>query len=347
MRLICDRSETLAILERFRSVGAALFAPNGELPAEIEGLCMGAQAFADAHNLHEVPIAVGMTGIYADNPQFRKMSIGCRIAEDVSSLTGGDVRQGCEIWLRHLGCYRDLDDTFPAVRILPFIDHGWAPDPQDHEMLFDQSVVDRMALIMFDASKYDHEANIEHTRAYVEQFGNRVVVEGAPDKIYDPKDVARLKLSRKDQLSRPDSVARYVEQTGVDLVVPNLGTEHRSVGVGTARRRYERELARAIRERIGAIMSLHGSSCLGGQVGTTAADGIVKVNFYTAMAVDAGNKIARLLREHAETVERDRNLWINSATYFHDVRRRHVAAVCEEMLGTLGYARLGRAGECG
>ncbi len=344
MMLACDRGETLAVLQRFREAGVAFFAPNGELPAEIEGLCMGAQAFADAHGLQDIPIAVGMTGMYADNPQLRKMSISCRIAEDVSGLSGGNVRQGCEIWLRHLACYQDLEGTFPAVRVLPFIDHGWAPDPQDQELVSDPSVVDRMAMIMYDASKYDHDKNIEQTRRYVAKFGDRVVVEGAPDKIYTPAETARLKLSREDQLSEPGFVAEYVERTGVDLVVPNLGTEHRSVGVGTAERRYERELAVAIRQQVGSIISLHGSSCLGGNVVTTAADGIVKVNFYTAMAVGAGNKIARLLGEHADLVERDRNLWINSATYFHDVRRRHVAAVCEEMLGTLGYARLSGAG---
>ena len=340
MKIITSRKATLSVLNRFRAAGAALFAPNGELPAEIEGLCMGDQAYADAHGLAEVPIAIGMTGIYEDNPQFRKLSFDCRIAEDVSGLSGGDVRQGCEIWLRHLACYQDLGGAFPAVRVLPFIDHGWAPDPRDQAMLADESVIERMAIIMYDASKYDHAENIRLVREYVKRYGDRVVVEAAADKIYDPKDIARLKLSRADQLSKPEQVADFVEQTGVDLIVPNLGTEHRSVGVGTAERRYERELAVAIRERVGPIMSLHGSSCLGGKVGTTAADGICKVNFYTAMAVGAGKKVARLLREHADKVERDQNLWINSATWFHDVRRRHVAQVCEEMLETLGYARL-------
>ena len=63
VRLLCDRAGTLAVLDRFRAAAAALFAPNGELPAEIEGICMGAQAFADAHGLAEVPVAIGMTGI--------------------------------------------------------------------------------------------------------------------------------------------------------------------------------------------------------------------------------------------------------------------------------------------
>ncbi|HPZ98949.1 MAG TPA: class II fructose-bisphosphate aldolase, partial [Phycisphaerae bacterium] len=210
MKIITQRRETLAVLDRFRRAGAALFAPNGELPAELEGICMGAQAFADRHGLTEIPVAIGMTGIYADNPQFRKLSFDCRIAEDVSSITGGNVRQGCEIWLRMLGCYENLGDAFPAVRVLPFIDHGWVPDAEEDAMLCDPSVVDRMAIIMYDASKFDHEENIARVAKYVEKFGDRVVVEAAADKIYDPKDIARLKLSREDQLSRPDFVEQFV-----------------------------------------------------------------------------------------------------------------------------------------
>jgi fructose-bisphosphate aldolase class II len=340
MKLVTNRKDVVAVFDRCRSSGIALFAPNGELPAEIEGLCMGAQKYAEDHSLAEVPVAIGMTGIYHDNPQLRKMSTTCKTAEDLSGFEGGDVRQGCEIWLRHLACYEDLLGYFPAVRLLPFIDHGWAVDAQDQRLLFDHDIVDRMAVIMYDASVLDWDENIALTANYVERFGDRVVVEAACDKIYDPKDIARLKLSRDDQLSKPGKVEEFVKRTGVDLIVPNLGTEHRSVGVGKAERKYERELAHQIRDRVGVIQSLHGSSCLGGKVGTTAEDGIVKVNFYTAMAVGAGNKLYNLLKKQEEKVLRDQNLWINSATYFHDVRRRHVADVCYQMLDTLGYKRL-------
>ena len=179
MEIICDRSETLDVLQRCRERRIALFAPNGELPAEIEGLCMGAQRFADEHGIAELPVAIGMTGVYHDNPQFRKMSTPCVTREDASGFEGGDVRQGCEIWLRHLACYTDLLGYWPAVRVLPFIDHGWAIDPADQAILFDNSVVDRMAVIMYDASKLDFDENIRRTAAYVERFGRRVIVEGA------------------------------------------------------------------------------------------------------------------------------------------------------------------------
>lgn len=346
MKVVSDRQEVLDTLARLRTAGTALFSPNGELAAEIEGLLLGAQAFADRHGIESLPIAVGMTGIYPDNGQFRKISTSCSTRTDLTGFDGGDVREGCEIWLRTLAVYQDLAGAdgrprFPAVRTLPFIDHGWATDPADAAMLHDASVVERMAIVMHDASTLDEADNIRMTAAYVATFGDRVVVEGAADKIYDPADIARLKLSREDQLSRPESVAAFVKATGVDLVVPNLGTEHRSVGAGRAERRYERDLARAIRDRVGPIMALHGTSCLEGRVGDTAGDGICKVNFYTAMAVGAGQKIYRLLHEREQDVIAGNNLWINSESFGHDVRRRHVAEVCGSMLEALGYQRLG------
>ncbi len=345
MKLVTGRSDVLATLQRLRAAGTALFSPNGELAAEIEGLLIGAQRFADRHGLTEVPIAIGMTGIYPDNAQFRKISTSCVTRTDLGGFDGGDVREGCEIWLRTLAVYDSLAGAdgrprFPAVRILPFIDHGWATDPEDAAMLHDPSVVERMAIIMHDASKLEEAENIRLTAAYVARFGDQVVVEGAADKIYDPADIARLKLSRDDQLSTPGAVEAFVRSTGVDLVVPNLGTEHRSVGAGRAERRYERELARLIRDRVGPIMALHGTSCLEGRVGDTAADGICKVNFYTAMAVGAGQKLYRILREREADVIDGNNLWINSESFGHDVRRRHVADVCGGMLEALGYARL-------
>jgi fructose/tagatose bisphosphate aldolase len=340
MKLITQRRETLAVLDRCRAAGCALFAPNGELASEIEGLLLGGQRFAERHGIDALAIAIGMTGVYADNPQFRKISTDCVTCPELSGFRGGDVRQGCEIWLRLLEVYEDLRGSFDRVRVLPFIDHGWATSAEDAAILFDDEVIDRMAIVMYDASTLDYEDNIHRTAEYVSRYGDRTVIEAAADKIYDPSDIARLRLTREDQLSKPDDVIRFVRETAVDLVVPNLGTEHRSVGAGMAERRYEAENARRIRDGLGSIMALHGSSSLGGKVGTAAGDGICKVNFYTAMAVGAGQKIYRNLQRHEDKVLAGNNLWVNSESYAHDLRRRHVAKVCEGMLETLGYVKL-------
>ena len=341
MKIITDRQEVLDVFDSCREAGIALFAPNGELPAEMEGLCMGAQRLADEHGIAQIPVAIGMTGNYPENAQFRKVSTACAISEDAATLEGGDVRQGAEIWFRQLACYEDLLDYFPAVRVLPFVDHGWAVgDLNDEAILFDDGVVDRMAIIMYDATPLPVEENARLTAQYVERYGKRVVVEAACDEIYAPADIARLGLTREDQLSKSEKVEWFVKQTGVDLIVPNIGTEHRSVAKGVPFKRYERQLAQDISGRVGRILALHGSSSLGGDVGTTAQDGICKINFYTAMAVGAGNKLWTLLQEHRDAVMEQRDLQINSETWSHDIRRRHVAEVCHQMMTTIGYEKL-------
>ena len=66
-------------------------------------------------------------------------------------------------------------------------------------------------------------------------------------------------------------------------------------------------------------------------------DGIVKVNYYSAMATGAGNRTYELLRANEEKVLVSRDLWMNSPTFFEDVRRRSVSDTCRKMLGLLGY----------
>jgi hypothetical protein len=41
-------------------------------------------------------------------------------------------------------------------------------------------------------------------------------------------EIKRKNLGEADLLSDPRRVGQFVERTGVDLVVPNLGTEHRT-----------------------------------------------------------------------------------------------------------------------
>ena len=51
MKLVTDRPEVLRVLDRCRQARCALFSPNGELAAEVEGLLLGAQQFAEEGNI--------------------------------------------------------------------------------------------------------------------------------------------------------------------------------------------------------------------------------------------------------------------------------------------------------
>jgi fructose/tagatose bisphosphate aldolase len=82
-------------------------------------------------------------------------------------------------------------------------------------------------------------------------------------------------------LSDPRRVGQFVERTGVDLVVPNLGTEHRTAS--DVPLEYRRDIAREISKLVGPIQALHGTSSLGDRLETVGSDDICKVNFYTAL----------------------------------------------------------------
>jgi fructose/tagatose bisphosphate aldolase len=129
---------------------------------------------------------------------------------------------------------------------------------------------------MFDASALAFEDNMAQTAHYVERFGKRVIVEGAVDEIFESGTG-----EQKNQITTVPQAKRYVEKTGVDLIVPNLGTEHRA----SARElRYHTDDARTISAAVGKILVLHGTSSLSPQdFKHLKDDGIMKVNIWTAI----------------------------------------------------------------
>jgi fructose-bisphosphate aldolase class II len=71
----------------------------------------------------------------------------------------------------------------------------------------------------------------------------------------------------------------------VDLIVANLGTEHRA---DAATLQYHGELARDITRRIGPRLCLHGTSSVPpAQVTRLFEDGVRKVNIWTALERDS------------------------------------------------------------
>ena len=128
---------------------------------------------------------------------------------------------------RVLGAMMCLDDIealagphspFRDLRVMVHLDHG---QPEEDATLLEEHV-DRFSCVMFDASALPFEENIARTAAYVERFRDRVTIEGAVDEIVDASG------THKNELCTVERAQRFVEETGVDLIVPNLGTEHRS-----------------------------------------------------------------------------------------------------------------------
>jgi fructose-bisphosphate aldolase class II len=178
------------------------------------------------------------------------------------------------------------DSPFARLRVLVHLDHG--QHDADRDLL--DSPVGLFSSVMYDASTLSFEDNIAATRRYVERHRNEIVIEGACDTI------AHFGEAGSTPCTAPADAERYYHATGVDWIVANLGTEHRA---GIATLRYRDDVARDISRRIGPRLSLHGVSSVDpARLGSLFADGIGKVNFWTALERDSSAELLTALAEH-------------------------------------------------
>ncbi len=168
-----------------------------------------------------------------------------------------------------------VSQVFPNVDVLIHLDH--AQHDTDAEML--ESDLSMYSSVMYDASTLPMEENIAKTKAYVQRKGHELLIEGACDEIVDATGEARCEITDADKCER------YMRETGVDVVVANLGTEHRASDQDL---HYYSDAAKAIRAKIGPRICLHGTSSVSNdQVARLFDDGICKVNIWTALERDA------------------------------------------------------------
>ena len=172
------------------------------------------------------------------------------------------------------------DSPYRKLRVLPHLDHAypWL----DGDIL--ESFADRFASVMCDASEKPFEENIRLTAQYVEKVRGRVVVEGAVDEIYEAGG------GEENTPTSVEQARQFLNETGVDIVVPNVGTEHRATGKMA---RYLPEQARKISAAVGNILCLHGTSSVPAEeLSALPSDGFVKINIYTTLAVSGGQAVA-------------------------------------------------------
>lgn len=331
MKLVTDRQAVLEVLDEARQAQRPLFTPNAETTPEMEGILLGAQRFAERTGAKSIAVGIGVTSCYPDHPQLGRLAMNARAVDsqvrpDVSYEA---VRAALQVWRGWLAVYEN-HPAFSRVRAVPFLDHGWAALEADRQLMEDLQVQDWLGIIMYDASAGEIDENIRATRGYVERAGQRVVVEACPDKVYEQAEVERRGLRAADMLTDPAQADRFVRETGVDLLVPNLGTEHRSAAGDRAR--YHGDVARALQEKVGAKLALHGTSSVSKKLGALGADGIVKVNYYTAM----GRRSAQAIRESWQKFGDDPLPIANACgSWEHLVRRQEIADACEAMLDQL------------
>jgi len=269
MPIVTDPAETRALLEALRRRQVALPCFCTENPWTTEAVLEATAAAGERFGLAEPPVSLSFCGSYPARQHLAnywfcgRPRLGFRgVLDDLRALTTPE------------GPYR-------SCRVYPMLDHG---QPEGDEWMLRERP-EQFAMVMFDASHWPLEENIRRTADYVSRFRERVVIEGA---------VAELKEARHGgeafAMTTPEQAARFLERTGCDLIVPNVGTEHRAAEAGRAR--YSPERARQIAGAVGPRMVLHGTSCMGeADLSGVPRDGFVKVNVWTIIEKTGAEQI--------------------------------------------------------
>ncbi len=228
-----------------------------------EAVLAAAKAYKDEHNLERLPVSLAVTINYESRSQapnynaFRDWRTGLRLfSDDAEALAGKG------------GLFEDID-------VLLHLDH--AQFDLDAELL--SGDLSDYSSVMYDASALPFEQNIEKTAAFVKEYGGKIFIEGACDEIVDATG------TQHNALTTPGRAKEFITRTGADVIVCNLGTEHRASGKEL---KYYSDAARAIKSEIGGKIVLHGTSSVGSdQIGELFADGVCKVNIWTAIERDS------------------------------------------------------------
>lgn len=259
MPIVTGRENVLAVYEEAAKRGWVIPCLCSENLTTTEAILTAASEFAKEKGYDRIPITLAITNQYDHRSQSvdytctRRWDIGLKL-----------FRSDLEI----------VSQVFPNVDVLIHLDH--AQHDSDAEML--ESDLSMYSSVMYDASSLPMEENIKKTRAYVQRKGHELLIEGACDEIVDATGEARCEITDAEKC------ARYKAETGVDVVVANLGTEHRASGQDL---HYYSDAAKAIKAKIGPRICLHGTSVSNDQIAKLFDDGICKVNIWTALERDA------------------------------------------------------------
>lgn len=243
-----------------------------------EAVLSAAQEFAEANGHMKIPVTLAITVQYRQRPQAcnythtRRWDLGLKLFRaDAEALAGPG-------------------SPFPNVDLLLHLDH--VQHDLDAELLGRD--LSGYSSIMYDASALPLDENIAKTAAFVDARRSKILIEGACDEIFDAGGNVH------NPLTTPENAARYLNGTGADLLVANLGTEHRAVSQVA---RYYDDAARKIKERIGPKIVLHGlSSASLDQVRNLYRDGVCKVNIWTMLERDSAPALLRSMVENAPKI---------------------------------------------
>ncbi len=278
MPIITDRKQVLDIYSEAERNKWVLPCFCTENLTTTEAVLEATKEYGDEMGTKDLPIIIAITNQYDHRTQSKYYTHTRR----------WDI--GLKLFLEDLKVLTDKGAPYENLRVMVHLDHTQFDD--DKELLsWDMG---QFSSIMFDASKVPFAENIKLTRQFVKEQGDKIVIEGACDEIVDATG------NQKSDLTTAQKAEEYFNGTGVDLIVANLGTEHRASGKDL---KYYGDYAKKIKEKTGTRIVLHGASSVpGDQIAHLVDDGVCKVNLWTALERDSSPALLKSMVENASKV---------------------------------------------
>ena len=279
MPLITGYSQVKEVYQEAAALGVGLPVFCAEDRETLEAILASAAEFGRDIGVEDLPIIPAFTVRYPPRGQMTLIT-AC-----------GDPVLGTQLMFSDLEVFAGENSPYRQLRVMPHLDHAfpWL----DGDIL--EQYADQFASVMCDASERPFEENIRLTAAYVDRVRGRVVVEGAVDEIFEAGGAGP-----KNEPTTVERARRFVAETGVDIIVPNVGTEHRATA---DQAQYNGERAREISAAVGKILCLHGTSSVKAEdLSRLPADGFVKINIYTTLAVRGGQAVARRVLDDLDQI---------------------------------------------
>ncbi len=257
--MLLNRPEEIRpLLEKYAQRQIAIPCFCAENTFTMEGILYGAKNVAKRLKLDEVVVYIAATASYHGRQQLK----------NYTSLNS--TEEGFYAFRSDLERLARNDGPFADVKVIPSLDHG---QPELDDELFENGK-DFWGCVMYDCSSMPLDKNRKMTAKFVKQWKEQFIVEGCVDEITEAGDGGM-------KLTTPDDAKRFLDETGVDLVVVNLGTEHRATA---AQLRYHSDIAKDIYKLTGQKLVLHGTSSLSkSDLKLLRHDGIAKVNIWTVL----------------------------------------------------------------
>lgn len=270
MPIINDYSQVKEIYHNAAELKVGLPVFCAEDRETLEAILAAAYEYGKEIGVDDLPIIPAWTCRYPARGQMKLIS-AC-----------GEPRLGIELMFSDLKVFTGENSPYKDLHVMPHLDHAfpWL----DGDILIDYA--DDFASVMCDASERSFTENIRLTSEYVDKINHRVVVEGAVDEIFEAGGGGQ-----KNEPTTTEQAIKFLSETGVDIIVPNVGTEHRATSDKAV---YLSDRAREISREVGHILCIHGTSSVRTEeLHKIPEDGFVKINIYTTLAVSGGQALVR------------------------------------------------------